>query len=262
VLQENPFVVRAGNYGVAPIDRPFVFNSSYTYQVGDFHHGDAIVRQILSGWTISGISTWQAGGSLLSELGNNVPNFGLSESYTNLPANASQVGISSAIGTGSGGSATYYGTDAALAVQPVLTCNPNKGLAKYQRLNVNCFAAPAIGGAGQIGQFGGQKYPYMSMGSYFDNDLAIYRTIHIHGSQNVQFRASAFDWLNHALPDFSSANQVTLRYLVDYPSKTITLNPGTDAKGDGGTSSTFGFMDSKTGTPYERIIELNVKYTF
>jgi hypothetical protein len=257
VLQENPFVVRAGNYGAAPIDRPFVFNSSYTYQVGDFHHGNAIVRQILSGWTVSGISTWQAGGSLLSELGNNVPNFGLSESYTNLPNNASQVGISSGLGT-----ATYYGTDASLAVQPVLTCNPNHGLAKYQRLNVNCFAAPAIGGVDMIGQFGGQKYPYMSMGSYFDNDLAIYRTIHIHGSQNVQFRASAFDWLNHALPDFSSANQVTLRYLVDYPSKTITLNKGTDAKGDGGTSSTFGLMDSKTGTPYERIIELNVKYTF
>ncbi len=252
VLQENPFVVRAGNYGAAPVDRPYVFNSSYTYQVGDFHHGDAIVRQLLSGWTISGISTWQAGGSLLSELGNNVPNFGLSESYTNLPANASQLGISSGLGT-----ATYYGTDAALAVQPVLTCNPNHGLAKYQRLNVNCFAAPKIGGVDQIGQFGGQKYPYMSMGSYFDNDLAIYRTIHVHGSQNVQFRASAFDWLNHALPDFSSANQVTLRYLVDYPSKTISLN-----KGSGGTVSNFGTMDSKTGTPYERIIELNVKYTF
>lgn len=252
VLQENPFAVRPGNYGAAPIDRPFVFNSSYTYQTGNFNHGGTIGKMLLSGWTISGISTWQAGGSLLAELGNNVPNYGLSESYTNLPANASALGITSGIS-----SATYYGTDAALAIQPVLTCNPNHGLAKYQRLNVNCFAAPAIGGTDMLGQFGGQKYPYMSMGSYFDNDLALYRTVHLHNTQNIQFRVSAFDWLNHPLPQFSSANQVTLRYLVDYPSKDITLNTGT-----GGTVSNFGFMDTKTGTPYERIIELNVKYSF
>ena len=249
VLQENPFVVRAGNYGAAPIDRPYVFNSSYTYQVGEFHHGGPIVSAALSGWTISGISTWQAGGSLLSELGNNVPNFGLSESYdpATLPADASALGIGQGVSQ-----QTYYGTDAAIAIQPVLTCNPNKGLAKYQRLNVNCFAAPAFG------QYGGQKYPYMSMGSYFDNDLALSRTIHVHGSQNVQFRAQAFNWLNHPLPEFSGQNQVTLRYLVDYNSKAITLNTSPS----GGTVKNFGFMDTKTASPYERIIEFNVKYVF
>jgi hypothetical protein len=259
VLQCNPFVVRGCNYGVASIDRPYVFNSSYTYATGTFNHWGEIGKIALSGWTISGISTWQAGGSLLSELGNSVPNFGLSESYdpATVPTNATKttpdtLGINSAIG-----SATYYGTDASLAIQPVLTCNPNQGLAKYQRIQVKCFAAPAIGGTDMIGQFGGQKYPYMSMGSYFDNDLALYRTIHIHNTQNVQFRISAFDWLNHALPEFTSANQVTLKYLVNYQSKATTLNTG-----GGGTSPTFGVMDTKTATPYARILELNVKYTF
>jgi len=254
VLQENPFVVRAGNYGAAPIDRPYVFNSSYTYQVGDFHHGGAIVGAILSGWSISGISTWQAGGSLLAELGNNVPNFGLSEGYdpATLPANHNATGVSTGIS-----SATYYGTDAALAIQPVLTCNPNQGLAKYQRIQLKCFAAPAIGGIDTIGQFGGQKYPYMSMGSYFDNDLALARTIHIHNTQNVQFRVQAFDWLNHPLPEFSSASQVTLHYLVNYETKAIALNTTS-----GNTSPTFGYMDTKTALPYSRTLELNVKYTF
>ncbi len=259
VLQENPFVVRAGNYGAAPIDRPYVFNSSYTYQTGEFTHGGAILKTLLSGWTISGISTWQAGGSLLSELGNNVPNYGLSLSYTaaSVPTNGTST-TKDTLGVGTGiSAATYYGTDAALAIQPVLTCNPNKGLAKYQRLQLKCFAAPTLGGVGQPGEYGGKKYPYMSMGSYFDNDLALYRTIHLHNTQNIQFRISAFDWLNHPLPEFSSANQVTLRYLVDYPSRNISLNTGT-----GGTVSNFGTMDTKTGTPYERIIELNVKYTF
>jgi Carboxypeptidase regulatory-like domain len=244
-LQANPFSVRA-NYGVASIDRPYVFNSSYTYQTGHFNHGDFLVRGALSGWVVSGISTWQAGGSLLAELGNGVPNFGLSESYTNIPTAAAANGVTSGVGT-----ATYFGTDAAIAIQPVLTCNPNHGLAKYQRIQLGCFAAPAVG------TNGGQAYPYMSMGSYFDNDLAFYKTFHIMREQNLQFRVSIFNWLNHPLPEFSSANQVTLRYLVDYPSKTITLNTGS-----GGTVNNFGFMDTKTGGPYERIIELNAKYFF
>ncbi|MGH9587602.1 MAG: hypothetical protein ACRD3F_11665, partial [Acidobacteriaceae bacterium] len=68
---------------------------------------------------------------------------------------------------------------------------------------------------------------------------------------------SAFNWLNHPLPEFSSANQVQLYYLVDYPSKTITLN-----QGPGATVSNFGFMDTKSQSPYQRILELNVKYSF
>ncbi|MGA8940494.1 MAG: carboxypeptidase-like regulatory domain-containing protein [Acidobacteriaceae bacterium] len=266
VLQCNPYVVRGCNYGIASIDRPFVFNSSYTYAVGEFHHGDAIVKGILSGWTISGISTWQAGGSLLAELGNGVPNFSLSESYTNPPSNKTST-TPNTLGVTSGISqATYYGTDeGSLAIQPVLTCNPNRGLAKYQRLNLACFSAPALGAPGTAGQYGGQKYPRMSMGSFFDNDLAIYRTIHIHNTQNIQFRVSAGNWLNHPLPQFSGSNQIGLHYNVDYNTRAITLNKGnggTVNQGNNETVSNFGFMDSKTGGPYERIIGLNVKYTF
>ena len=196
-----------------------------------------------------------AGGSLLAELGNNVPNFGFSESYNaaSIPGGGSAAnGIKTGIGTN-----TYYGTDAPIAIRPVLTCNPATGLAKYQRLRVGCFAAPAIG------QQGGQAYPYTSMGSYFDNDLALYKSFPVREHQSVQFRVSAFDWLNHPLPEFSNANQVQLVYQTDYNSKAITLNqaaPG--AKTNGNTSSTFGFMDTKTGAPYSRIIELNVKYVF
>lgn len=242
-LQNNPYVMRY-NYGVEAIDRPYVFNASYTYQTGQFHHGNALVRGAVGGWTISGISTWQAGGSLLALLGNGVPNFGFGASYdqSTLPANANTLGISNGIST-----ATYYGTDeTGLAIQPVLTCNPNEGLAKYQRVQLKCFAPPAFG------QFGGQKYPYMSMGSYFNNDLALYKSFPIHGEQNVQFRISAFNWLNHPLPEFSSQNQISLSYLVDYNTKQFTNN----------TPGTFGFMDTKTQAPYSRILELSAKYNF
>ena len=104
----------------------------------------------------------------------------------------------------------------------------------------------------------------MSMGSYFDNDLALYKSFHLTERQAVQFRFSAFNWLNHPLPEFSSANQAMLRYLVDYPSKNITLNQASSVadNNSGQTVANFGYMDTKTAAPYSRILEMNVKYTF
>ena len=66
-LQVNPFVTRA-NYGVLNVDRPFLFNSNYIYQFGEVIHGNnAVLRGAANGWTISGITSWQAGGSLVQE---------------------------------------------------------------------------------------------------------------------------------------------------------------------------------------------------
>jgi hypothetical protein len=242
-LQVNPFNTRA-NYGVLNTDRPYLFNSNYIYFFGDvIHDGNPVLKQIANGWTISGISSWQAGGSLAQEnQGNFVQQLNLT--YVNLPANANALGISSGIGHN-----TYYGTDAPLNILPVLTCDPKSGLGKNQLVNQDCFAAPPIG------QYGGQKIPYLANAAYIENDLALYKTFEIRGSQNVQFRVSAFNWLNHPLPQFSSNNQLNLRYNVDYATKAITLNKAAN-------SSTFGVLDSKAGAPNQRIIELNVKYNF
>lgn len=242
-MQINPFDLRR-NYGALAVDRPFVFNSSYVYQTGALFHGNnAIVRGAVNGWTISGISSWQAGGNLQTL---NSPNFGLSESYVNIPAAAAANGVTASIGD-----PTYFGTDAPLLIMPTLTCNPNSHLAYNQRVQLKCFSAPAVGTQG------GKKYPYMSMAAFVENDLAIYKTFPIRGTQNVQFRLSAFNWLNHPLPQFSSGNQLTLRYNVDYGTKATSLNTGS-----GGTVPNFGYLDTKDGTPNQRIVELNVKYNF
>jgi hypothetical protein len=245
-LQENPYNVGA-NYGPAAIDRPFVFNSSYTYTSGNLHTGSNLLNQLGGGWTVSGISTWQAGGYIPSELGNGVPNFNLGLNYTGLPANATAQGITNGIG-----SATYFGTDESIPIMPVLTCNPTHGLAHYQVLNGSCFNAPAVGTQG------GKSYPYMRGPAYFSNDLALYRTFHIAERHQVQLRASAFNWLNHPLPEFSSLTPLTLTYNVDYASKAITPNYNRGSTG----SVPFGVMDTKSQAPYERIIELDVKYSF
>ena len=242
-LQVNPFVTRA-NYGVLNVDRPFLFNSNYIYQFGEVIHGNnAVLRGAANGWTISGITSWQAGGSLVQEnQGNFVQQLNLT--YVNLPANATAQGITSGIGHN-----TYYGTDAPLNIMPVLSCDPKSGLKSNQLLNENCFAAPPIG------QYGGQKIPYFANAAYIENDLAVYKTFEIKGTQNVQFRASAFNWLNHPLRQFSSNNQLNLRYNVDYATKAITLNTAAN-------SQSWGVLDTKAGAPSQRIIELNVKYNF
>ena len=249
-LQENPYDIRL-NYGPTATDRPIVFNASYYYQTGKVTTSKAFVNQTLGGWTISGISTWQAGGYIPAALGNGVPNFNLGLSYTGVTAAQTAQGIGTGIG-----SPTYFGTDASVPILPVLTCNPTSGLGHYQRVNGNCFAAPAVG------KQGGQNYPYMSTGAYFNNDLAIYRSFRIHESQQIQLRASAYNWLNHPLPNFSSAGgggPLALNYTVDYTSKSITPNYNIQK---------FGVMDSKTGPasassgPSARTITLNIKYFF
>jgi hypothetical protein len=249
-LQENPFVV-SDNYGPTEEDRPLVFNATYTYSSGALHLGNNALNQLGSGWTISGISTWQKGGYIPAFFGNGVPNFGNGsatiEQYTDLPANASADGITTSLGD-----PTYFGTDEDLPILPVLTCNPTSGLASHQVLNGKCFSLPAVGTQG------GQKYPYMSATPYFSNDLALYRTFHIHESQNVQIRASAFDWLNHSLLTFANGNYYTLNYNVDYNSKASTPNFNQGTTG----SNPFGVMTVRSALPYARVVELDLKYSF
>ncbi len=245
-LQENPYIV-GDNYGPTAYDRPLVLNASYTYSSGTLHLASQVLNELGSGWTISGISTWQKGGYIPAFLGNGVPNFGMGLQYTGLPANAKANGITNGIGD-----PTYFGTDENDPILPVLTCNPTSNLASHQVLNGKCFNAPAVGTQG------GQKFPYMSATPYFDDDLALYRTFHIHEKQNVQLRVSAFDWLNHSLLTFASSSYYTLNYNVDYASKTITPNYNQTATG----ANAFGVMTVRSALPYARVLELDAKYFF
>jgi hypothetical protein len=227
--QIDPFTVR-GNYGILSVDRPYVFNASYAYNFLDVYNGEShLLRGVANGWTVSGITTWQSGSNLQAS-GQNASNFFLSIT-----------GLSSA---------TYFGTAASSGVplhkliMPVLTCDAGVNLKDKQRINASCFAAPAIGSNGP------RNLPYYRNADFFDTDLAAYKTFHITEGQTVQFRASAFNWVNHPLPQFSGNNQITLHYNQD-------LTPNTSSN-----SPTIGFLDQKTGGHSQRILELALKYNF
>jgi len=220
-LLVDPFNLR-NNYGIAAVDRPYVFNSSYSYNFGRVYNGEShLLSGVSNGWTLSGITTWQSGANLQAT---NNPNFGLN--ITGLSA------------------ATYFGTTAAKLIQPVLTCDAGANLQHNQRVNESCFAAPAIGTNGP------SNYPYFRNADFFDTDLAAYKTFHITEHHTVQFRASAFNWVNHPLPQFSGGNQLQLNYNND-------LTP--NAKSN---STTQGFLDTKAGGHAARIMELALKYNF
>jgi hypothetical protein len=256
-LQTDPFNIR-NDYGPVATDRPYVFNASYYYQSGKVHLGNGFLNVLASDWTITGITTWQAGGYIPSALGNGVPNFSLGAGYDNttgpfsIPAtnpNGTPTTVAALQGIGTGlSSKSFAGTDASVPILPNLTCNPGSGLAANQKVNGACFALP------QLGTNGSPHYPYLSAPSYYDNDLALYRGFRVPGreGQQIQFRIEAFNWLNHPLPDFAGS-ALNLGFKVDYNSKASVTNFNVPA---------FGVLNSKTGSPYERILELQAKYFF
>jgi hypothetical protein len=209
---------------VLNIDRPHVINTSYAYTMGSPFQGNIIGRGLINGWTFSGITTWQAGGNLQALYQQNL---GLSIQNTTLNRSI--------------GSATYYGTPSN-SILPLLTCNPTSGLINNQKVNMNCFTAP------QIGQLGIRQTPYLSGPSYFNSDLAIYKTFRITESQALQFRASAFNFLNHPLPGFSNNDPITIK-LQTADNMTFAQQPG----------NRNGIMTTKIG---QRVMQFALKYSF
>ncbi|WP_213806685.1 TonB-dependent receptor [Granulicella sp. dw_53] len=206
----DAFNVR-NNYGVLNIDRPHVVNTSYAFDLGSPIHGNRLASGAVNGWTLSGTTTWQAGGNLQANTSQNL----------NLTIQNTTLGHTI-------GSSTYYGTPSN-SVLPILTCNPTANLKTYQHVNLDCFTAP------QIGQVGIRQAPYLSTPSFFDSDLGIYKTFHITEHQAVELRGTAFNFLNHPLPGFSNADLVSLKLQTannsSFTSQVPNTNRGiTDAK--------------------------------
>jgi hypothetical protein len=250
----DPYSLR-GNYGVEGIDRPHVINAAYAYNLPSFTHGSKVLGGVTNGWIVSGTTTWQAGGNLQTINNANGPNFGLGIQYTNLPLNCVDSHGNPAPCISNGVSAkTYFGTDSntGITIQPALTCNPGSGLHSLQRANLACFTAPAFQTQGV------RNFPYLHGPILFNSDLSVYKTFHVTERQAVQFRISAFNWLNHPLEQFSGGNQLALPFLMDYNTHAISLN---QAQVQSNTPN-WGYLNYKNGYPGGRIMELAIKYTF
>jgi hypothetical protein len=249
-LQINPYNL-GDNYGPSAQDRTHVFNASASFNSGNIYHGDnKILGAATNGWTTSNITTWQSGGNLMIV---DSPNLGLGQGYdtTTLPTSGPFAPGGNYGNTGIG-APTYFGTDAAIDVMPIETCNPGAGLAGDQRAKLSCFAPPPLPTPYTVATQAGQL-PYLRMAAYWQSDLAIYKSFRVTESQSVQFRFSAFNWLNHPLPQFTGSNQLNLGYKVNYNSGSAVVNV---------SSPDWGYLDTKTGNPNQRVLEFAIKYLF
>ena len=181
----NPFDPRA-NYGVYAFDHTHIFNANYIVRLPAFTHRNAILGGVTNGWEVAGLTQWQSGPPLQP---NTIGNL-----HASLPVSERTI-----LGTDGGGQSM---------IMPLLTCDPRKGLSSGQYFNPNCFAVPNT-----VGVNGPYVWPYIKGPAYTSSDLSVYKTFSINERHKVQFRFSAFNFLNHPLRQFEQgAEDTTLRY--------------------------------------------------
>ncbi len=152
---------RKRSYGILPYDRTHIFNATYVLQIPDGARGslnNAPLRQVLNGWKVSGISTFQSGIPLT---------FSITGAY-----NSTQT-LQGYFGTPNGITALNY------------TRDPRTGLSDIgERLfNGNALSIPGFGEEGTY-----QSPYYLRSPSRYNSDVTLFKTFGITDTQNFEFR--------------------------------------------------------------------------
>lgn len=270
----DPYVLRH-NYTILSIDRPYDWNTSYSYAVGKQYKGDNKFMAFgINNWTIAGYTTWQKGGDMQSQVSQN---FNLGTTYT-IPDPADPTKSASTQLS----NRSYFGTDAAMNIQPATPCSPTSGLASHQFANLSCFAMPSLplGQAPEVadpyvaGGYVSQTYvpyqvapngrvqlKYIPMPNFFDTDLSLAKTFRgIWEHHTIEIRLTATNWPNHALWGYNGTGPLSLSY---------SLNPLNKAAGytyNGSVPSTAWGVTNTKAEPntaaYGRVLQWGVKYSF
>jgi len=186
----------SNNYGDLAFNRTHIFNASYVFNLpkpikGD-SFGDKVAGQVVNGWQLAGDTQFQTGVPLQPLTGGT-----LNSAY---PAGISNTSV--------------LGTNG-MTLVPLLTCNPGKNLASGQRFNPSCFQSPSIPtttGESIVGPNGPLIWPNIPGPGFFNSDLGIYKNFKVTEKQAIQFRITAFNFLNHPLPQFGLTNDINLSF--------------------------------------------------
>ena len=183
----------AHNYGVLAYDRTHIFNAAYVFNIPNAVKGKSGSEKLLggltNGWVLSGITQLQSGPPLQPNGPGNGGNFNAGFPTSMQPAD-------------------WLGSSAFAGTMPLLTCDPRKGLKSGQYFNPSCFAPPTNHQDGTL------IWPYIKGPAFFNSDLAIYKDFHFKEKDKIEFRASAFNFLNHPLWQFQqgSAQDLNLNF--------------------------------------------------
>ena len=213
-------------WSISTSDRPHVFNAAYVFTLPKTGLRNQILRGALDGWEISGITQVESGAQLTANTG---ANLGLN---------------------GNSGGVTLVGSPD-VTPAPTLLCSPTQGLKSGQYANPSCFGLPSAGGIGN------GRFPFIAGPMFWNSDLTLVKQFTIREHQNLQFRFSAFNFMNHALSSFTAGDN-NLKLNFDSTGK-LTNATDTQHACPGPACAAFGYADAFYG---HRILELGVKYSF
>jgi hypothetical protein len=238
-------------YGVLNTDRRHILNVSWNAFLPDGARGkldNAVMRGVLNGWQLSGISTLASGIPITPIFSGDAASGAVAASYF---GTADVVGASN-----SGGN----------ALAPVYSCDPTTGNIDVGEkiLNLDCIHVPDFGKNGSL------VPPYnIRTPTRVNHDLTVFKNFQVHGDQKVQVRFGFFNLFNQAFANTNITNDILL-----------TLNTVCNVRGDapdgrGGiqnvcdptqgfhydqtTIDNFGTIKLKRG---HRVVEFVLKYYF
>jgi hypothetical protein len=232
----NPYNLDS-NYGPLAYDHTKTFNLSFSYKLPRPIHNNWALGEAINGWQLSGYTTYEDGNPYQA----NSPNMNMNyQQYHDASGNTTNTAITmpipaSAVGgntTYSISTATFLGTNLyENGLQPIVVCDPRKGLKSDQYFNPACFAAPLPPTSAGPGQTGQNIWPYIRNPHYWGSDMAIFKAFRVTDAQRIELRISVTNWLNHPNQQFGLAgnadNQLLFNGLSTAAAATMNTNTGT-----------------------------------
>ena len=233
----NPYNMRS-NYGVLNFDHTHIFNAAYIVNLPSPEKNNKLLGGVVNGWVLSGITQLQSGAPIQ---GNTNGNLNVSYGCVN---HTDASGTTTCVGyTAQNQLGTNYG---GIGLVPRLVCDPRSGLSSGQYFNPSCFAPPTPGQNGDV------IWPYIHGPAFFNSDLAIYKRFNFKEHQRVELRFSAFNFLNHPLPQFNAPNG----------NADVSLNFNNSSGGLSQTNQNALTNGRPQFTVGRRVIEFTAKFNF
>jgi hypothetical protein len=202
----------------------------------------AVLRGLLNGWQLSGISTVVSGEPIWLGFSGQARSYGIYQAYYGTPDIMGPLGG---------------------ILSPVYTCDPRRGGSKVGEkvLDLNCIQVPAFGQEGQPLPPYNIRRPVRQ-----DHDLTVFKNFALRGAQKIQLRFGFFNIFNTAYAhDIDLTLDTHCNRYVDHVPDGVGGYVGHVCDPTGGmfytdlTRANFGTIISKTG---HRVIEFALKYYF